>query len=188
VTLPVEVSREKLHAIEAPASFEASGPFEVAVTNHGRPAHVHLKLDDDLARVASLPESNYYVERDATVELLVEVDPGATATGRLVVQTGYGSETAATEVSLSREAPDPPGRPVAAGPDPTEDDDDGDDGGRSPSVPDLDAEGSLPIVALGGVALAMAAGVAALGDDLVLTAGVAAALLAVLAAVLIVVR
>ena len=47
--LPVHLSRSELHAVEAPASFEATGSFDVELVNHDTAVHVHLNLDEALS-------------------------------------------------------------------------------------------------------------------------------------------
>lgn len=102
-TLSVDLNRRRLHDIEVPGSFTASGPFTVEVTNHAAPVHVHLHLDDDLSAVARLADGNHYVESEATVAVDVAVDTtgrDSPVTGRLKVATGYGTETQYVDVTV----------------------------------------------------------------------------------------
>lgn len=171
--LPVAVSKAELHAIETPESFEPSGSFRIGIDNHGRDAHVHLKVEGDLAAVAQLEEGNVYVERDATREVEVSVAPDSEGTtGYLRIETGYGSESAAVEVrvgssedagvevgeSLNR----PTGEPIERA-------------GRLP-------EGWRPVAGLAAVAVLVAAATVLLVESTVVTLGVLVVLLGVLAA------
>ena len=102
--LVVSVSESQLHEVEAPAAFETDGPFTVEISNRGRDAHVHLRLDDDLARVATLAETNPHVPRDETVEIVTDVDAvSAPVGGVLTVETGYGAD--GSEVDLTLQPP-----------------------------------------------------------------------------------
>jgi hypothetical protein len=176
--LSVAVSDPELHAIETVESFETTGSFLVAITNHGRDAHVHLALDDALAAVAELGDPNVYVERDATREVEVSVDPDATRTeGAVRIQTGYGAETAVVSVAVG--APDRAAVEVdeTLG-DPTEPPADD----RTTDPPGIPGGGWVPVAALAVAALAIAAATAALANDPVVVAGVVVVLLGVLAA------
>jgi hypothetical protein len=186
--LPVTVSSDHLHAIDVPESFEALGSFVVAITNRGRDAHVHLKLDDVLASVASLDDTNVYVERDATreVEVSVASDVGP-ATGGLRIETGYGAETVTVEVTVSNETD--PGAGVedrlgAGTPPDTGDADAGGFGWPTPTLP----RGWRPVAALSLVALTIAVGTAVAVNDPVVIAGVVVVLVGVVAAAILVAR
>ena len=107
--LPVYISREELHALEVPASFEATGPFDVRLINHGESLHVHLHLDDPLSEVAAIDASNHYIEGSSERHIRVDVDPNRLPQdgllGKLKVASGYGAETRWIDVELSE--PDP---------------------------------------------------------------------------------
>ena len=72
--LPVHISREELHTLEVPGSFQATGPFDVRLINHGESLHIHLHLDDPLSNVAAIDAGNHYVERDSQRYVHVDVD------------------------------------------------------------------------------------------------------------------
>ncbi|WP_372911939.1 hypothetical protein [Salinigranum sp.] len=100
-SLPVELNRGRLHAVEAPVEFTSDGSFYVDLSNHGEGVHVHLHLDDALSRVARLEESNVFVAGDTTSRVDVVIDQPSTAvTGRLKVSTGYGAETTSVDVTV----------------------------------------------------------------------------------------
>jgi hypothetical protein len=199
--LPVSVSETELHAIDTAESFAAPGRFLVAVTNHGRDAHVHLSLDEGLAGVARVEETNVYVPRDGTREVEVAVDPGVGhATGTLVVETGYGARRVAVDVEVGSPEGDPVpvderlGHPAEGGegggdPSPPPRDGGGDGSGlgttaTDPSLP----SGTVSVGVLALVALVVAVGVAAVVNDPVVIAGVVVVLVGVLAAAVMLVR
>ncbi len=131
--LAVHISREKRHAVEAPAGFETEGSFDVRLVNHGTSLHVHLHLDDRLSEVARMDATNHYVESDAEQTVRVEVAEGREedATGRLKIVSAYGAETGwvdievltpteagggvAVDESLGRPPPDPDPEPGGLG-------------------------------------------------------------------------
>jgi hypothetical protein len=99
--LSVSLNRERLHRVESVDSFETSGPFDVVLENHGEAVHVHLHLDDDLSRAATLSAGNHYVQRGATKRVHVRARAGdEPVTGKLKVVTGYGSESAYVDVTV----------------------------------------------------------------------------------------
>ncbi len=109
--LAVSVSEGTLHEVAAPEEFETDGPFVIEVSNRGRDAHVHLRLDDALAGVATLAETNPHVPRDETVEIVADVDAvTAPVAGLLTVETGYGADGSEVAVTLT-----PPAATTAAG-------------------------------------------------------------------------
>jgi len=103
--LPVHVSRESIHSLDVPASFEAHDSFDVVLTNHGEPVHVHVHLDDALSEVASVDASNHYVEGESRRAVRVHVDgdalPDDPVLGKLKVASGYGAVTRWVDVELS---------------------------------------------------------------------------------------
>ena len=112
-SLPVELNRGRLHAIEAPAEFTTDGSFHVDLSNHGEGVHVHVHLDDDLSAVAAIDDANVFVAGDTTttVDVVVDRAPSTATTGRLQVSTGYGAET--TYVDVTVEPTEEPTREVA---------------------------------------------------------------------------
>jgi len=103
--LSVDLNRDGLHQIAAPAEFKTDGPFEIRLRNHGEAIHVHLNLDEELAAAATLDESNHYVEPYSRRSVEIDTKRIDTAvTGRLKIVTSYGAESAYTTVTVS-----PPG-------------------------------------------------------------------------------
>lgn len=99
-TLAVHLNREDLHSVELPATFASGDSFVVELDNHGEATHVHLRLDDALSEIASIPTSNHYVRPGATVRVPIRVSDEGPVTGLLTVATAYGSQTEAVEISI----------------------------------------------------------------------------------------
>lgn len=107
-TLSVHLNRDGTRSVQ-PESFsmETDGPFTIELVNHGTPAHVHLHLDDALARVATIPSDNLFVESGAEQLVRVNVQNGPRPVkGQIEVVTGYGAERANVNVSVIEPAPD----------------------------------------------------------------------------------
>jgi hypothetical protein len=99
-TLAVHLNRAELHSIELPGSFASADSFVVELDNHGEATHVHLRLDDALSEIASIPTSNHYVRPGATVRVPIRVSDNGPVTGALTVATAYGSQTEVVEISI----------------------------------------------------------------------------------------
>ena len=99
-TLSVHLNRVELHAVELPATFASSDSFVVELDNHGEATHVHLRLDDALSEIASIPTSNHYVRPGATVRVPIRVHESGPVTGYLTVATAYGSQTEEVEITI----------------------------------------------------------------------------------------
>jgi hypothetical protein len=101
-SLPVELNRGRLHAVEAPVEFSTEGSFVVDLSNHGEGVHVHLHLDDALSEAARIEEGNVFVDGDSATRVDVVVDgaPSSALTGQLTVSTGYGAESTTVDVTL----------------------------------------------------------------------------------------
>jgi hypothetical protein len=154
-SLPVELNRDRRHEVRVVGSFETDGPFEVDLTNHGDGVHVHLNLGGDLARVARLDGSNPYVDAGSTTTVSVDVSPvDEPVTGELTVATGYGSEEVAVDVTVS----------PFEGPSEVAVDEDLATPSDGPSTPAIDADDggslaggpSLSMLAVAGLAVAVA--------------------------------
>lgn len=159
--LPVHISREELHALEVPGSFETSGSFDVRLINHGESLHAHLHLDDPLSEVAAIDAGNHYVEGDSERYVRVTVNEDALGEepviGKLKVASGYGATTRWVDVKL-RDADDSAntvevGESLAE-PQPVEPE----------SEPLIDSP-AIPVLVLGIVAMLVAAAAAVLIQD-----------------------
>lgn len=100
--LAVHVGQSGPSELEAPATFTAASSFAVHLVNHGRPIHVHLNPGATLAGVSSVEAGNYYLEREATVEIPVTVEKtlAEPRSGSIEFVSGYGDTTVQTEVTL----------------------------------------------------------------------------------------
>lgn len=106
-TVSVVLNRDRLNGVTAPAAFETSGSFAVQLSNEGEPVHVHVRPEGRLAKVASVAESNQYVERESNARVPVNVRAvSGPVTGELAVVTGHGTESHRVEVTVR---PDEPG-------------------------------------------------------------------------------
>jgi len=200
-TLPVAVNREELHGLVVPNAFEATGSFDVEITNHGTPLHVHLHLDDALSSVATLEANNHYVEEETSRLVRVTVDEPRDMEGKLKVVTAHGAttryvdiaiweldeteETVAVDESLSKPQPRsaaggtsgssttsaPAGSTAAGG------------GERSAPLSVVIERPELLVLGLGGLALAVAAYAVLVLQSTVVTLGALAVLAGVLVAV-----
>jgi len=111
-TLSVDLNADGVHSIEAPPSFETDRPFTVELDNHGQATHVFLNLDEELSRVARLDEVNHYVDGDAVRRVDVRTrEPDREVRGRLKLVTGHGAER--TYVSVTVTPPSVDRQPVA---------------------------------------------------------------------------
>lgn len=100
-TLAVHVNRGGTHAVSVEPSFETADSFAVVVHNHGSPTHVHLRMDGDLATVASLRATNHFVETDSPKRIPVTVETDRRPVeGDLEILTGFGAESAAVAIDL----------------------------------------------------------------------------------------
>ena len=105
--LSVHLNREKPREVDAPASFSATQPFDVALENHGDGAEVHVQLDDSLSAVTRLGKRELRVGPGETKHVRATV--GAVeepVTGQLTVSVGYGVATATTTVTVEPPQPE----------------------------------------------------------------------------------
>jgi hypothetical protein len=179
--LPVHANRQQLHSLEVPASFETSDSFVIEVTNHGESCRLHVVLDGELAEVATIAESNHYIEANATREIPVSVHDKRSVFGKIKVVVGYGATTRWVDVELTEPADE--NREVQVDEDlgkPQPSDEGETDGSLGSSVTDRPG---IPVFALGFVALLVAVTAAMLSQSIVVAAGAAVVIVAVAVAV-----
>ncbi|GAD52358.1 hypothetical protein MBEHAL_1118 [Halarchaeum acidiphilum MH1-52-1] len=127
LTLTVDLNGDHAHALNAsPVPFETDGSFDVEVVNHGAGSHVHVRTDDDLSRVATLVDGNYYVPPESRERIAVSIgDPGPRPVeGTLQITAGYGAERLDVPVRIvERETPNTVDVDESLGEVPTRDDD-----------------------------------------------------------------
>lgn len=178
--LPVHISREEVHGLDVPPAIEIDGTFDIRLVNHGKALHVHVHLDDDLSDVADIDAGNHYVEGESERAIPVDVDTdalaeldGPTLIGKVKVASGYGAETRWVDIEAR----------------PPEDENDGvevDESLAKPQSkepePSLLEEPEIPVLALGAIALLVAALTALVLEDTLIFAGSLVVLGGVLAA------
>jgi hypothetical protein len=165
--LPVHISRDQLHSLEVPATFEADGSFDIRLINHAESLHVHLHLDDPLSEIAKLDAGNHYVEGETERRVRVEVDTDALGErptfGKIKVATAYGAETRWIDVELTEPDDTPNSIEIdesLSNPQPKE----------QSREPLFDSQ-QLPVLVLGVVALLIAVLSAVLFQETAITAG-----------------
>lgn len=178
--LPVHVNRQELHDLSVPSSFETSDSFVIEVHNHGEAGRIHVHLDENLSAVASIDDTNHYVEANGRTEIPVSVHEGREVFGKLKIVSGYGAVTRWVDVVL------------------TEPEDDGvvvDEDLAKPAPPDQrsDQEPPLlapivehptaPVVVLALVAVLVAIAAASLFEGTLVVAGAIVVVVAVLVSV-----
>jgi len=105
-SLPVELNAGSVHAIDAPETFTARGPFHLELENEGGAVHVHVHPGEDLSRAARVKAVNHYVETGETARVPVGTVPGrGEVTGHLEIVSGYGAERERVEVTIAADAP-----------------------------------------------------------------------------------
>ncbi len=167
----VHVGRNGTDTIAADTrTLETTESFGIVLESHDTPAHVHCRLGGDLAHVATLEQSHYYVEPDegTYVPILVD-DVDADVAGTLEVSTGYGAASVSIDVTVT---PGPPpvevdetlAQPRPSEPEPTVLE-------RLSTASGLDA-GTIGLVVLGLVALGVATATAAVVGGPVALVGV----------------
>ena len=68
-SLPVEPNGDSVHAVDAPESFTAGGPFHPELSNAGGAVHVHVRPDEELSATVRLRAVNHCVETGETVRV-----------------------------------------------------------------------------------------------------------------------
>ena len=186
-TLSVELNGDGVHSIRAPERFTTTRPFAVELENRGRATHVHIHLDDELDRVASIDTGNHFVEEESFRRVHVSTtDVVEPVRGKLKIVTGYGSgveyvdvridptpERNEDEVIVDEALSKPPANP----PDPP----------RSKrlqlAIERAVEAGGLPAIVVALAAAAVAVAVAVAVDSLLVSLSVAVVLVAAVAAV-----
>lgn len=104
-SLYVNLNRDGMKTLETDTdAFTTEGSFKIILENHGQPAHVHLHTDDQLAELATLEETNWYVQSGEIQPVEVDVLEGRSGGGTLEISTGYGSERASVDVQIDADA------------------------------------------------------------------------------------
>ncbi len=168
-TLPVHINRQERHSLEVPPSFETADSFVLAVTNHGEASRIHVHLDDGLPEIASLDDTNFYVEANATKEIPVSVHGTDHVFGKIKLVSGYGAVTRWVDVEVLEPDEDDAVEidEELAKPQPREEDD-SEDGTATPLV---GARPIIPVASLGVLALIVAVAAAVYFESTVVAVG-----------------
>jgi len=183
--LPVHLSRSELHAVEAPASFEATGSFDVELVNHDTAVHVHCNLDEALSSVAQLDDVNHFVDGESRQLVRIQVygDEELPVSGQLKIAAAHGSETRFVDVELT--PPDFEPDPVAV--DESLAEPPADAGGESESS-SLVANPQLVVLVFGVLAVVAAGAIAVVVDNTLVVAGAVVVLVGFLVATYVLLR
>lgn len=105
--LTLQINRDSGESLEADSTaIKAEGSFGIRLRCHNVPAHAHCRLEGDLSRLGSLERSNYYVEPTEEVVVPVSVpDIDEPVSGTLEVSIGYGAEAVRIDIKV---VPGPP--------------------------------------------------------------------------------
>ncbi|MFP8952215.1 hypothetical protein ACLI4Z_04460 [Natrialbaceae archaeon A-arb3/5] len=182
--IAVHVNRGSTDSLETETeSLETHRQVTIALHGHERPAHVHCRVGGDLDAIASIAQTNHYLEPERVTTVPVDVDADRLdepIEGSLEVITAYGAESIEIELTVTPGPPDVTvdktlSKPNRSPPEPTAAD-------RLAGAFDLEP-GTLAVVALGLFSLAIATvtaatigGPTAMVGLLVVTGGVVVAL------------
>jgi hypothetical protein len=109
--LSVAIDRARSPVVDPDESVvEVGSTFDIVLRNRDQPIHVHVHLEGDLARVASVDAANHYLDTDGVRTVTVRVRDGPRPVeGRLKIVAAYGDETAYVTVRVVDPAThDPP--------------------------------------------------------------------------------
>lgn len=114
--LTVYLNRDGLNTVETDkAAVKATRSVTVVLENHGKPTHVHIHMDDDLAMMGTIEDPNRFVPHGEWREVELQVTETAQGSGRLEITAGYGQERETVEIEV--EPPEDTEEPSSAGPD-----------------------------------------------------------------------
>ncbi|ADE04717.1 DUF7524 family protein [Haloferax volcanii] len=188
--LTVTLNDERPHDLSVAPSFSTNGPFSVELANEGQAVHVHLHIDDELSRAASLSEGNHFVDGDQTktVEVFV-TQPSEPVSGKLKIVSGHGSETRYVDVTVEPGSGGKPpvdvdetlSKPKQPAPEPSVTESIAD------VFPSVDPR-AAPLFGLALVALVLAVALASVFESFAITLGAGVVVVGVLAALVLTMR
>jgi hypothetical protein len=179
--LPVHINREGVRELEVPDTIEATDSFDVRFVNHGEALHVHLNTGDGLSRVVTVDAGNRHVPGNGERRVRIDIDTldGESAFGTLELElsTSYGAEQHQIDVEIK----DPAVTRTTV---------DVDDTLAEPPRTGATVfdRPELVVLALGLLAVVLAAITAAVVDDILVVAGVGVVLTGVLLALALLLR
>jgi hypothetical protein len=189
--LPVDVNRRERNSLNVPASIETDDSFVVRVRNHGNASRVHVHLDENLSAVASLDETNHYVEASSRRDIPVSVHEHGVVHGKIKISAGYGATTRWVDVDLIEPEDTGTVEVDESLAEPGGGEHEGDAEGsanRAPTGSVLADRPALPVLALGALAVAVAVGAATVFESGLVAAGAGVVFVAVLLAGYLLVR
>ena len=102
--LTVYLNRSGLNTVETDRErVRSDDDVLVSLENHGKPTHVHLHLDDDLATLGTIEDPHWFVPRGERRDVLLQLTDGATGDGRLEITAGYGQARTKVRVEAGAE-------------------------------------------------------------------------------------
>jgi hypothetical protein len=177
--LPVHINREGVRELEVPDTIEATDSFDVRFVNHGEALHVHLNTGDGLSRVVTVDAGNRHVPGNGERRVRIDIDTldGESAFGTLELSTSYGAEQHQIDVEVK----DPAVTRTTV---------DVDDTLAEPPRTGATVfdRPELAVLALGLLAVVLAAITAAVVDDILVVAGVGVVLTGVFLALALLLR
>lgn len=100
----ISLNRNGLNSVEVEQDqLRVSTAGSMVIENHGKPTHVHLHLNDDLASIAAIEDTHWYVPAGESRSVELEAAEGAAGRGRIEIATGYGQQTTDLDVVIGPE-------------------------------------------------------------------------------------
>jgi hypothetical protein len=109
--LTVSLNRSGLNTVETDRDrVQSADDVLVSLENHGKPTHVHLHLDDDLAALGTIEDPHWFVPQGERRDVPLQLTDGAAGEGRLEITAGYGQAqtTVTVEARVAEEADSTP--------------------------------------------------------------------------------
>ncbi len=99
--LTVYLNRDGLNTVETDqTAVRATRSINIVFENHGKPTHVHLHLDDDLATLGTIEEPHWFVPKGEWREADLKLMDSAEGSGRLEITAGYGQEQSTVDIEV----------------------------------------------------------------------------------------
>ncbi len=112
----VSLNRDGLNTVTADErTVTVTRVLSIVLENHGKPTHVHLHLDDELATIGTIEDPHWFIPKGEWREVELQVTEAATGHGRLRIEAGYGQEQERIDVDVTAPADAEP-EPVDSGP------------------------------------------------------------------------
>ena len=100
-SLEITVNREQPNVVEIPETFTSERDFSIDITNEGKPVHMHINCDDDLARGLVVETGNHFIPRHSAYQIPVRIkEDERPFHGKCKVSIGYGAQTKYVEIRV----------------------------------------------------------------------------------------